>query len=261
MAKSSSSNQKSHSTKLGNKQSQPALQKISGASSSEGHLDSINLFNPPKSNPNGRLAASRLFDRGKGSRLGSISDGVDKDGTAKLSNNGAEYLNFWRIGAISIILLVNMVSASVLLKDKFFKPTGSQELKPTPEILAGKTNLAAQEFITPSLNSLSSISTTIKESDTKRPVSPPLAIPPTNLPNKGIISSSIASISYYYILVEYTGEESLQLAQEQVKNVSLVNFPQGIFIYLGAFSQKAAAEKFINKIKAKGLDGYIYYAK
>ena len=162
-------------------------------------------------------------------------------------------------------MLVNILSAFTILKDKFFKPTGKQELQPTPEILVGKTNLAAQEFITPNLNSLSTISTTVKgdsimESDVKSKVSLPLAIPPTNLPNKGIISSSVKNIPYYYILVEYTGEESLQLAQEQVKNVSLVNFPQGIFIYLGAFSEKASAEKFINKIKETGLNGYIYHS-
>ena len=286
MAKLFSSNQKSgvasnhlvkktvKSTQLGKKQTQAALQKASRTNLSQGDLDSINLFNPPKINPNGRLAASRLFDRvlkdtashKRDTLARNLSCDVDKDSTVKLSNNVAEYLNFWRIGAISIILLVNMMSAFVLLKDKFSKPTVIQELKSTPEILAGKTNLAAQEFITPSLHSLSSISTRAKdenkmESDIKTQVSLPLAIPPTNLPNKGIISSGVANISYYYILVQYTGEESLQLAQEQVKSVSLVNFPQGIFIYLGAFSQRTDAEQFINKIKAKGLDGYIYHAE
>ena len=286
MAKLFSSNQQSgvaskhlvkkkvKNTQLGKKQTQAALQKTSRTTSSQEDLDSINLFNPPKINPNGRLAASRLFDRvlkdtathKRGTLARSVSRSVDKDSTVKLSNNTAEYLNFWRIGAISIILLVNILSAFVILKDKFVKPTGTQELKSTPKILAGKTNLAAEEFIIPSLNSLSSISTGVKgdnkmESDVKTQVSLPLAIPPTNLPNKGIISSGVANISYYYILVEYTGEESLQLAQEQVKRVSLVNFPQGIFIYLGAFSQRTDAEKFINKIKAKGLDGYIYHAE
>ena len=286
MAKLFSSNQQSgvaskhlvkkkvKSTQLEKKQTQAALQKASRTTSSQGDLDSINLFNPPKINPNGRLAASRLFDRvpkdtathKRGTLARSISRSVDKDSTVKLSNSTAEYLNFWRIGAISIILLVNILSAFVILKDKFFKPTETQELATTPEILAGKTNLAAEEFIIPSLNSLSSISTGVKgdnkmESDVQTQVSLPLAIPPTNLPNKGIISSGVANISYYYILVPYTGEESLQLAQEQVKSVSLVNFPQGIFIYLGAFSQRTDAEKFINKIKAQGLDGYIYHAE
>ena len=258
MAKLSSSNQKfsvtpKHliketvkNTQLGKKEKPASLQKTARED-----LDSINLFNPPKTNPNGRLASSRLFEG---------------DSTHKLPKNGAEPRNLWFISAISLILLVNIVSALVILKDKFSNLIENKELKATPEILVGKTNLAVQEFATPNLNSLSSIS--IKEKDqnqkasgVKAKVSLPIAIPPTNLPSKGIMDSSVPSISYYYILVKYTGEESLQLAQEQVNNVSLVNFPQGIFIYLGAFSQKTKAENFINQIKEKGLDGYIYYAQ
>ncbi len=339
------------------------LEETSRNSPSGACLDSVNLFNPPKSNPNGRLASSRLFNKhippkkalsprgvrsGNGARTEHSTVRVTKDkshkppvegslyyqksgftpirfnrklpsrpaspafarrGTSdqKSQETSREILNSWRISAIAIILLANTISAIVILRDKFPTPLVAQESlvhslekeetmgvggaisssfpknsyeassvrgelaskriqrsETTPEILAGKTNLAVQEFITPDLNSLSHISLTSQdnktvEQDIKSERSLlPLAIPPTNLPHQEIISSRTVDNSYYYVLTEYTGEQSLRLAQKQVKSVSLVNFPQGIFIYLGAFSDKTLAQQFVNKIKKEGLQGYIY---
>lgn len=259
MAKSSSSSKfhpvPQHSTKgtvksnlLLNKQHRQTSEQISNHKSSEAHLDCVNVFNPPKSNPNGRLASSRLFNKPT----------LQKRALASSQFRETKIVSFnpWRISAILIILLVNSLSALVILNNKTSNSISDQELE--AEILAGKTDLSVQEFITPDLNSLSRISLTIKDKNQtkldKSKVSSPLAIPPTNLPSQGIINSH----SYYYILAEYTGEASLNLAQKQVKNVSLVNLPQGTFIYLGAFSDKDSAQNFVNKIKKEGLYGYIY---
>ncbi|MDJ0574930.1 MAG: hypothetical protein QNJ65_07155 [Xenococcaceae cyanobacterium MO_234.B1] len=331
VAQSSSSSQKSHIVP------KPFVKgTVQGTPPCDGGacLDSVNLFNPPKSNPNGRLASSRLFNKpttpkkalsdrgmrsGKGARTEQSALRVTKDkshkppvegslhyqksgftqlrfkrklpsrpaslafarrGTSdqKFQETSREILNSWRISAIAIILLANTISAFVILRDKFQTPLVTQDSETTPEILVGKINLTAQEFITPDLNSLSHISLTSQgrrdsavkqgsflrlrnntvEQALKSEVPLPLAIPPTNLPRQEIISSRTVNTSYYYVLTEYTGEQSLRLAQKQVKNVSLVNFPQGIFIYLGAFSDKTVAQQFVNKIKEEGLEGYIY---
>ncbi|MDJ0743895.1 MAG: hypothetical protein QNJ32_11090 [Xenococcaceae cyanobacterium MO_167.B27] len=215
----------------------------------------VNLFNPPKRDPNGRLASSRLYSKDISLQ--------SKVSSQKYQENNREFFNCWRISAIAIILLTNTISTFVILTNKLHTPSVTQKPETTPKIIAGKTNLAAQEFITPNLNSLSHISVTsqgnnIVEQDINSEVPVPLAIPPTNLPSQAITSSHNTNTSYYYVLTEYTGEESLHLAQQQVKNVSLLNFPQGVFIYMGAFSEKNLAEQFIDNIQEKGLQGYIY---
>ena len=255
VAKSSSSSKfhlvPQHSTKgtvksnlLLKKPHRQTSEQISKHNSSEAHLDCVNVFNPPKSNPNGRLASSRLFNKST----------PPKPALAASQFRKTKIISFspWRISAILIILLVNSLSALIILNNKTSNSITNQELE--AEISAGKTDLTVQEFITPDLNSLSRISLTTQDKNPISKVSSPLAIPPTNLPSQGIINSH----SYYYILAEYTGEPSLNLAQKQVKNVSLVNLPQGTFIYLGAFSDKDSAQNFVNKIKKEGLYGYIY---
>lgn len=250
MAKSSSSHQVSNlvaKNSLSGKSSKDGLSKIP--------LDFVNLFNPPKSNPNGRLAASKLFHKDTSLRLASLSP--------KFQEKKPRYSKLWWISAISIILLVNVTSSIIILREKRTTEILDREIENNSEISAGKTNLAVEEFITPSLNSLSRISIASKNNNTIKSVvgskvPSPLAIPPTNLPNQEITHSKTANTSYYYILAEYTGEESLKLAQKQAKNVSLVNFPQGIFIYLGAFSEKIWAQNFVNSVKKEGLDAYIY---
>lgn len=214
------------------------------------HKGTINLFNPPKSNPNGRLASSRLFNK---SQIATSEPPVTKE----------NWLNSWRVSAIAIILLTNLIATFVLLKDKFPTTSVTSESITSLDIAAGNTNLVTQEFITPTLNSLSQIAVTTSENEQPEATNPasipqPLAIPPTNLPTQKIINSHQVATTYYYVLTEYTGEKSLQLAQQQVKNVSLVNFPQGTFIYLGAFSEATSAQQFVTKLKEIGLQSYIY---
>ncbi len=202
MAKSSSSPKfhlvPQHSSKetvksnlLLKKQQRQTSEQISPNKSSEADLDCINVFNPPKSNPNGRLASSRLFNKHSPQKSALFSSQFGEIKTISC--------NPWRISAILIILLVNSLSALVILNNKTSTSITNEKPENNPEILAGKPDLTVQEFITPNLNSLSRISLNTKgENQTKSEVSLPIAIPPTNLPPQGIMNSD----SYYYILVK-----------------------------------------------------------
>jgi len=84
------------------------------------------------------------------------------------------------------------------------------------------------------------------------PISPALA------PINNAIALSSINSPYYYILTEYTGDRSLALARQKVKQVSLVNLTSGVFIYLGAFTDKEQAEEFIAFLQQENLTAQIY---
>ncbi|MEL6461355.1 MAG: hypothetical protein AAFQ91_24515, partial [Cyanobacteria bacterium J06621_15] len=63
---------------------------------------------------------------------------------------------------------------------------------------------------------------------------------------------------YHYVLTEYSGDRSLALARQKASQVSLVNFPQGVFIYLGAFKEREQAEQFIVQLKQENFAAQIY---
>ena len=92
----------------------------------------------------------------------------------------------------------------------------------------------------------------VEESSVIEPISPALA------PINNTVALSSVNSPYFYILSEYTGDRSLVLAQQKVKQVSLVNFPEGVFIYLGAFTSREQANKFISQLKTEEFIAHVY---
>ena len=157
-------------------------------------------------------------------------------------------LNPWSIGAIVTILLANLISAAVIWRN--YRSIASSP--PVDKTLAlGSANLATEEFMPLNLSTLSRLQTAKDESEPTliEPISPALA--PINL------AQSIEP-EYYYLLAEYRGDESLALVRQQVKQVSLVNLPQGVFIYLGAYKERDLAEQFTEHLAQKNLTAQIY---
>lgn len=243
----------------------------------------VNLFNPPKKNPNGHVASARIWDDelpdGSGSELVDnlediwdddivdpedfLEEQVDTD--TKPPKKFPSFLNSWRIAAVAIVILGNISAVSILKWHKHKIATAlANPSNNAPAYISGQTNLAKQEFQELDLQSLKNIESQSKDiikSKETDSASLPLAIPPTNIPKDVIFSQSQAAKKYYYILADYTGEKSLELAKSKVPNVSLVNFPQGVFIYMGAFVKKASAQEFINSLKESGLESRIYPAE
>lgn len=156
----------------------------------------------------------------------------------------------WGYVAIAMLLLTNLVSGTMIWHKT---RTGSQSIPVVSN--TGKVDLASDEFVPLNLSTLSAIETTediIEESEIiATPISPALA-PLNNL------ALSSTNSEYYYILTEYTGDRSLSLARQKVGQVSLVNFPQGVFIYLGAFTNKEQADQFVFQLKQENFTAQIY---
>lgn len=212
-----------------------------------------NLFNPPKKNPNGHLASAKLLPK-------DTVDNVVKPDLELVTKE--KFLTSGKLIAIALIVISNLTAATVISLHKRERLTASTDTV-RESYISGKTNLSQQEFIELNLNNLKNIApaTKIENADSeaqKIAKNMPLAIPPTNLPQNIELPQVKEDTQYYYILSEYTGDRSLELAKTQVPNVSLIDFPQGMFIYLGAFTEKELASQFVEQLKEIGLEGYVY---
>ena len=208
----------------------------------------INIFNPPKKNPNGYLSPAKLY-------LNDIEEELTPSSTAKIKGQNV-LPNPWVISSLVIVLIANLVSGAFIFLHRqdaieAAKAESSKSLSTEP-------NLAAKEFIELNLSTLSTISSpepAKKESKSAKSITEAHA---GYIPTYAAHPLLSKSKNYYYILTEYAGDRSLELAKAQVKQVSLVNFPQGIFIYMGAFEQKSQAEEFVASLQEEGMYAYIY---
>ncbi len=209
----------------------------------------INVFNPPKRNPNGYLSPARLY-----------LDGIleEQPISSEPENNRVKniLLNPWIISSAIVLLLTNLVFGTFVLVHR-------QEARKTVEALSAQLelkgpNLAATEFIELNLNTLSNISSPQPEIPTTEPAKSITEAHSGYIPTYAAHPLLSSSKNYYYILTEYAGDRSLELAKAQVQQVSLINFPQGMFIYMGAFKVKSEAEAFIASLEQEGIYAYIY---
>lgn len=101
--------------------------------------------------------------------------------------------------------------------------------------------------------------------DPNSPIPSPDATPatpepdPESLPN--VASAPPDNDPYYYVLVTYTGEASLQQARSAVSDAYLRRFPQGIQVQLGAFDNAADAQRLVNAVQTQGIVAQIYQAQ
>lgn len=101
--------------------------------------------------------------------------------------------------------------------------------------------------------------------DPNSPIPSPAATPAApeleeeTLPN--VASAPPANDPYYYVLVNYTGDASLQQARSAVSDAYLRRFPQGIQVQLGAFDNAADAQRLVNAVQTQGIVAQIYQAQ
>jgi hypothetical protein len=221
----------------------------------------INIFNPHKSKPKNELANPKLF---LNAELEKESEQLQPELTADLEVAEIVYrdrnwldslLSPWGISAIAMLFLANLIAAGVIWRNSHI--TAKSDEAKSSLVTLGHANLANQEFMPLNLSTLSMIKTVQETSDQESqpkltPISPALA------PLNDLTALSAIDPEYYYVLTEYTGEQSLSLAQQKVKQISLVNFPQGVFIYLGAFTEQQQAEEFISQLKQQNFPAHIY---
>ena len=214
----------------------------------------VNIFNPHrrKEKTNSQLAAPKLY----------LNAELEKSEASSLTDFGSEpaeieyhqshwqesWLNSWSITAIAIIFLANLVSGAVIWRNVRV----TAKIEPISPLAIGNVNIAAEEFMPLSLSTLSHLKAAedIEEPTVIEPIAPALA--PINL------AQSNVDPEYYYILTEYNGDASLARVRQKIKQVSLVNLPQGVFIYLGAYKDRDEANLFVAHLERSNLAAKIY---
>ena len=157
--------------------------------------------------------------------------------------------NPWGISAIAILFLVNLISGGFIWRN------ARDVVKPVENSRStvGNNDLTEAEFTPLTLGSLGKIKTVEDEVEATPDLTP---IAPALAPIDNVASLSSLNPEYHYVLTEYTGEPSLALARQKVKQVSLVNLPQGVFIYLGAFKEREDAEEFVSQLEEFSANVY-----
>jgi hypothetical protein len=215
----------------------------------------INIFNPPKSNPNGESISSKLVVNT------TLEDSQQIEAILTTSQPKQWFnlfINPWVISAGVIFLLANIFSSIFIWHN--YSQSSEREASESTQIEAGNYDLAAKEFAPLNLNTLSTISdfSNVVKEDTSKPDKIKVEIPPALLPLKLGDSLNNLDTQYHYILTEYQGDRSLASVKQKVDNISLVNLPQGLFIYLGAFTEKSKAIEFVEQLKTAKINAYIY---
>ena len=199
----------------------------------------VNFFHPHRPKSNSQLSTDEPLDTKLDSTEQSSLD----------SNSNDRWLdsltNPWSLSAIAIIFLANLISGAVIWRNYRLSAKVVEESEP----ILSNIDLTATEFIPLNLNTLSMLDTV---EDT---VSEPELVPivPAQAP-----LDNLAASEYHYVLTEYSGDRSLALSRQKVKQVALVNLPQGMFIYLGAFETKEQADRFVALLSKDNFIAKVY---
>ena len=212
----------------------------------------VNIFNPHRHQAQNRQNASNLT---LNKRLAEPEAAITTQNleSAKIGTEERNWfdvlLNPWSISAIAIVIFANLISGATIWRNHH----SIAETEVKSDLTLGSADLAAEEFMPLNLSTLSVLEPTedIAEAPVITPIAPALA--PLN-------SAAVSSLNqeYYYILSEYSGDRSITLARQKVKQVSLVNFPEGVFIYLGAFKERDRATEFISRLAEENFTAQIY---
>lgn len=109
-------------------------------------------------------------------------------------------------------------------------------------------------------------------SPTPQPLPQPQAAPPAPLPQAATSPTSSASsappapitqpppqpATSYYVVTDYTGDQSLQNARGAVGGAYVRNFSDGARIQMGAFAQESAARNLVQQLQGQGIPARVY---
>ena len=212
----------------------------------------VNIFNPYRHKPQNRNASkltlnARLEEPEAATTTPNLESA--KIEAAERHNWFDVLLNPWSISAIAIVIFANLISGAIIWRN--YHSVAETEVK--SDLTLGSADLSVEEFVPLNLSTLSLLEPTedISEAPVITPIAPALA--PLN-------DAAVSTLNpeYYYILTEYSGDRSIALARQKVKQVSLVNFPEGVFIYLGAFKERDRATEFISQLAEENITAQIY---
>jgi hypothetical protein len=207
----------------------------------------VNIFNPYRNKSSDRESTPQTsvdteLQTSPQLSSPSLEEAVDPNWLNSLFNS-------WTIVAIAIVLLTNLISGAAIWRDRQMLDRVQES---EPSSIPSSVDLSSAEFVPLELGTLSRIKSV--EDSPKISLTP---ITPARAPLDHLAASA-SDPEYHYVLTEYTGERSLSESRQKVKQVALVNLPQGIFIYLGAFTAKEQAEEFVAQLAQEGFAAHVY---
>ncbi len=200
----------------------------------------VNFFHPHRHKSNSQLSTDEPLDNELDLKAKSQSTSEETANARSLDS----LINFWSLSAIAIIFLANLISGAVIWRNYRLSAVVEE-----PEPILSSVDLTAAEFIPLNLSTLSMLDT-VEDTVTEPKLTP---IAPSKAP-----LDNLADSEYYYVLTEYAGDRSLALSKQKVKQIALVNLPQGMFIYLGAFTKKEQADRFVVQLSQENLTAKVY---
>lgn len=204
----------------------------------------VNIFNPYRNKYSDRSPTSPTSSNAK---LNLETASAEPQAEAVYDDRYDSLINSWTIMAIAIVLLANLLSGAAIWRNHV-RANSVRKSEPSPN----SVDLSAAEFVPLNLGTLSMLKTV---EDSPEVLLTPIT--PAQAPLNNISTSAVDS-EYYYVLTEYTGDHSISRSRQKVEQVALVNLPQGTFIYLGAFTAREQADKFVVRLLKEGFAARVY---
>ncbi|MBD0267040.1 MAG: hypothetical protein ICV77_01975 [Cyanobacteria bacterium Co-bin8] len=87
---------------------------------------------------------------------------------------------------------------------------------------------------------------------------PQSAPPPLPSPSPQPVAAAPAAAPSYYVVTDYTGDQSLSNARDAVGEAYVRNFPAGARIQMGAFEQQSSAQDLVQNLQQQGISAEVY---
>lgn len=125
---------------------------------------------------------------------------------------------------------------------------------PTPVLPAPAT----QPSVVPPPQPANTTLGTVQMQPSEPPQSPPETPSPEAAPPPEVAAAPQADAGLYYVVVNDSRDRTLEQVQSVVPDAYLRDFPAGTRIQLGAFSDQAGAEKWVQELKNQGIAAELY---
>ncbi|MGE5656023.1 MAG: hypothetical protein ACM37W_05360 [Actinomycetota bacterium] len=135
-------------------------------------------------------------------------------------------------------------------------PSAKPSIPPSPKAIPSSnlsrlSNLSETNKSTTNDQGLNNLSTALLPSPSPSPVKPS--------PVPGIPGNPIkAEDGFYYVVIDFTGEQSLAQAKKAVPDAYVRKFSNGVKIQMGALSDAESAKRLVNELQEKGVTAKYY---
>ncbi|MEB3213878.1 MAG: hypothetical protein VKL39_21200 [Leptolyngbyaceae bacterium] len=90
------------------------------------------------------------------------------------------------------------------------------------------------------------------------PVAPPSTASASESQSRATAVTEQPQDGFVYVVAPFTGDRSLEQAQQAVPGAHLRNFPQGAQVQLGAFSETERAQSLVEQLNRQGIPAELY---